>query len=128
MLFMGWIESQNKKEEGALQVSVGVVGEAQLPASRGTEGARGRHDVPLIACRRASRPRRGCGALHSAGIAQAIPRGDSVKVELLYKDADHKSSAAGREAASGPGRRAARADRALGEKPGAPVKQAPRSP
>src|SRR5689334_25146307 len=32
MLFMGSIESANKKEESSLRVRVGVVGEAQLPA------------------------------------------------------------------------------------------------
>ena len=96
MLFMGWIESQNKKEEGALQVSVGVVGEAQLPGlTPALKALEGVTTVPLDRVP-PSLEAAGVDAVLSIppGIAQAIPRGDSVKVELLYKDADHKSSAA----------------------------------
>ncbi|TMQ52767.1 MAG: ABC transporter permease [Candidatus Eisenbacteria bacterium] len=96
MLFMGWIESQNKKEESTLQVRVGVVGEAQLPAVR--ERLQGVGGVSVVPLERApaSMERAGVDAVLvlPPGIQPAIARGDSVKVELLYKDADHKSSAA----------------------------------
>jgi len=96
MLLMGWIESQNKKDEGAMQVRVGLVGEAQLPglvpALKSMEG------VTTVSLDRVppNLESAGVDAVLSipSGIAQSIPRGDSVKVELLYKDADHKSSAA----------------------------------
>ena len=96
MLFMGSIESANKKEEQALQVRVGVVGEMQLPAL--TEHLRGVEGVTAVALDRVPQ------SLESAGVdavlvippsvGASIAAGDSVKVELLYKDADHKSSAA----------------------------------
>jgi len=96
MLFMGWIESQNKRDESALQVRVGIVGEAELPAVRQRlQQVAGVSTVPLD---------RAPASMEDAGVdavlvippvlRQSIARGDSVKVELLYKDADHKSSAA----------------------------------
>ncbi|HZE20035.1 MAG TPA: hypothetical protein VE402_07930, partial [Candidatus Angelobacter sp.] len=96
MLFMGWIESQNKKEESALQVRVGIVGEAQLPAVR--ERLHGVAGVSVVALDRAPASLEAAGVdavlVLPPGIQPAVTRGDSVKVELLYKDADHKSSAA----------------------------------
>ncbi len=96
MLFMGSIEAANRKEASALQVRVGVVGEAQLPGLHDRLHAlEGVSTVPLV-----SAPE----SMESAGVdavlvvpplvSQSITSGDSVKVELLYKDADHKSSAA----------------------------------
>lgn len=96
MLFMGWIESQNRKEEGALRVRVGVVGDAQLPMVRERlQHVEGVSVVPLEAAP-ASLEQAGVDAtlVLPPALNESIARGDSVKVELLYKDADHKSSAA----------------------------------
>ena len=96
MLFMGWIESANKKEESALHVRVGIVGEAQLPALRERlQSLEGVHAVPLESAP-ASMEAAGVDAVLvlPPALRQSITSGDSVKVELLYKDADHKSAAA----------------------------------
>lgn len=96
MLFMGSIEAANKKEASALQVRVGVVGESQLPGLQDRlHSLEGVSTVQLAAAP---------DSMESAGVdavlvvppsvSQSITSGDSVKVELLYKDADHKSSAA----------------------------------
>ncbi len=96
MLFMGWIESANKKEESALRVNLGIVGASQLPGLperlRSVEGV---STVPLDKAPE-SMERAGVDAVLVVppALASSIARGDSVKVELLYKDADHKSSAA----------------------------------
>jgi sodium transport system permease protein len=96
MLFMGSIESANKKEESALRVRVGVVGEAQLPGLH--QRLTTLPDVETVALDRApaSLEKAGVDAVLviPPGMSQSITSGDSVKVELLYKDADHKSSAA----------------------------------
>ncbi len=96
MLFMGSIEAANKKEQSGLQVRVGVVGEAQVPGLHDRlQKLEGVSTVPL-----AQAP----ASIESAGVdavlvvppslSESVASGDSVKVELLYKDADHKSSAA----------------------------------
>src|SRR3954471_3506671 len=96
MLFMGSIESANKKEESSLRVRVGVVGESQLPAlHQRLASMEGLETVPLD---------RVPESMESAGVdavlaippsmSRSIASGESVKVELLYRDADHKSSAA----------------------------------
>jgi sodium transport system permease protein len=96
MLFMGSIEAANKKEESSLRVRVGIVGEAQLPGlSRSMGTLEGVSTVPLEAAPK-SMESAGVDAVLvlPAAMAASVARGDSVKVELLYKDADHKSSAA----------------------------------
>ena len=96
MLFMGWIESQNKKEELALQVRVGIVGESQLPGVQ--ERLRSMEGVSTVALDRVPDSMEAAGVnavlVLPPSIEQTIAGGDSVKVELLYKDSDHKSSAA----------------------------------
>ena len=96
MLFMGSIEAANKKEEGALRVRVGVVGESQLPALH--QRLASLEGVETVALDRApdSMEQAGVDAVLviPPGLSQSVASGDSVKVELLYKDADHKSSAA----------------------------------
>jgi sodium transport system permease protein len=96
MLLMGWIESANKKEEQALRVRVGIVGEAQLPTLR--ERLQSLEGVSAVPLDRAPASMEAAGVdavlIIPAAIEGSIARGDSVKVELLYKDADHKSSAA----------------------------------
>ena len=96
MLFMGWIESQNKKDESALRVNVGVVGEAQLPGL--SARLRTLEGVTIVPLDRVPPSIEAVGVdavlAIPPGITQSITRGDSVKIQLLYKDADHKSSAA----------------------------------
>src|SRR2546428_13620355 len=93
MLFMGWIESANKKEEQALHVRVGIVGEAQLPAlHERLQSLEGVHAVPLQS-NPASMEAAGVDAVLvlPPALQQSITSGDSVTVELLYKDSDHKA-------------------------------------
>jgi len=96
MLFMGWIESQNKKEESSLRVRVGIVGEAELPQA--AERMRATPGVEVVPLTRVpdSMEQAGVDAVLTvpSAVRASIARGDSVKVELLYRDADHKSSAA----------------------------------
>jgi len=96
MLLMGSIESSNKKEEGALRVRVGVVGEAQLPGlPKALQSVQG---ITAVTLDRTPSSMESAGVdavlVIPPGLARSITSGDSVKVELLYKDADHKSSAA----------------------------------
>src|SRR6267142_5020221 len=92
MMLMGWIESANKKEESALHVRVGIVGEAQLPGI--LERIRSVDGVFAVTLEKtpASMERAGVDAVLviPPSIDRSIAAGDSVKVELLYKDADHK--------------------------------------
>ncbi|HZI89259.1 MAG TPA: ABC transporter permease [Candidatus Polarisedimenticolia bacterium] len=96
MLFMGSIESANKKEQSALQVRVGVVGESQLPGLG--EKLRSMEGISTVSLPVTPPSLEAAGVdailVVPPGMAQSIAAGDSVKVELLYKDADHKSSAA----------------------------------
>jgi len=96
MLFMGSIEAANKKEEQALRVRVGVVGEAQLPGL--PERLRSLEGVSTVPLDKAPRSMESAGVdavlLIPSALAGLVAKGDSAKVELLYKDADHKSSAA----------------------------------
>ncbi len=96
MLFMGSIEAANKKEEGALRVRVGVVGEAQLPGLHQRMATLQGVSTVLLPAAPSSMESAGVDAVLvlPAGLAASVAKGDSVKVELLYKDADHKSSAA----------------------------------
>src|SRR5258706_7848553 len=96
MLLMGSIESSNKKEEGALRVRVGVVGEAQLPGlPKALQSVQG---ITAVTLDRTPSSMESAGVdavlVIPPGLARSVASGDSVKVELLYKDADHKSSAA----------------------------------
>jgi len=96
MLFMGSIQSANEKEEKELQVRVGVFGGAQLPGLE--EKMRALQGVSTVSLERIPRPIDAAGVdavlVILPGLESSIARGDSVKVELLYKDSDHKSSAA----------------------------------
>lgn len=94
LMLMGYIQSKNDEEAKAFSVRVGIVGAAQLPSVTDKVGAvEGVTVVPFE-----QEP-----ASYDAADVQAllvlppdlegmIARGDSVKVELRYKDADNKSS------------------------------------
>ncbi len=94
LMLMGYIQSKNDEEAKAFSVRVGIVGAAQFPAaSEKVAAVEGVTVVPFD-----QEP-----ATYDAADVQAllvlppdlagmIARGDSVKVELRYKDADNKSS------------------------------------
>lgn len=94
--FMSWIQSRNSAEERASAVRVGVVGAAQIPGLADSLAAvPGVSVVPLPA----APPSLEAAGVDAAmvvpeGLQAAIARGDSVRVELVYKEADHASSAA----------------------------------
>src|SRR5262245_12182714 len=94
LMLMAYIQQKNDDEAKAFSVRVGIVGAAQLPAAAEKIGSvEGVTAVPIE-----SEP----AAFDDAGVqallvippdlAGLIARGDSVKVELRYKDADNKSS------------------------------------
>jgi sodium transport system permease protein len=96
LLLMSWIQAKNDEEAQAFTVRVGIVGEAQLPAAAERVGkTEGVIAVPLE-----SEPTTFEAAdvqallVIPADLGDRIARGDSVKVELRYKDADNKSSEA----------------------------------
>jgi sodium transport system permease protein len=96
LLLMSWIQAKNDQEAKAFTVRVGIVGQAQFPGAveriSATEGVVA---VPLDA-----EPTRFEEANVQAllvipqDLDGRIARGDSVRVELRYKDADNKSSEA----------------------------------
>ena len=96
LTLVSWIESKNDEEAKLLAVRVGIVGEAEIPGLRewvaATPGA-----TPVTL---ASAPERledakvDVAFVVPAGVDSMIARGDSVRVQLIYKDADNTSSAA----------------------------------
>lgn len=94
--FMSWIQSRNNAEEQALAVRIGIVGSAQIPGVADTLAAQPGVTVVPLAAAPASLEAAGVDAalVIPDGIEATIARGDSAKVELIYKEADHASSAA----------------------------------
>jgi len=96
LMLMSWIESKNDEDAKLLSVRVGIVGEAEIPGLR--EWIAAVPGVTPVTLDRAP-DRLAGGDVNAAfivpsGVQTAIQRGDSVKVELLYMDADNTSSAA----------------------------------
>jgi len=96
LMLLSWIESKNDQEAKLLAVRVGIVGEAEIPGLRDWVAA-----VPGVTPVTLDRaPERledadvDAAFVVPAGVEALIARGDSVKVELLYMDADNRSSAA----------------------------------
>ena len=96
LMLMSWIESKNDESAKELSVRVGIVGEAEIPGLRewiaATPGV-----TPVTLDRAPERlDRADVNAVFVVppGVEAAIARGDSIKVELLYMDADNTSSAA----------------------------------
>ena len=94
--FMSWIQSRNSAEEQAAPVRVGIVGQAQIPGVTDSLAALpGVTVVPLPSAPPSLDDAAVDAAIVIPGDLQgAIARGDSAKVELIYKEADHASSAA----------------------------------
>jgi len=96
LLFISWMHMKEAEEAKALEVRVGVVGGATLPFLADSLAAiSGVTPVPLDAPP-ASMEKAGVNAVLvvPSGILESIARGDSARVQLLYKEADNKSSAA----------------------------------
>jgi sodium transport system permease protein len=96
LLLMSYIQANNEKEASAFAVRVGIVGQAQYPAVVGQVGAvEGVTAVPLDTAPETFEDADVQALLVlPPDLAGLIARGDSVKVELRYKDADNKSSEA----------------------------------
>ena len=96
LFFISWMHVKEAEEAKTLEVRVGVVGGAELPFLADSLAAiPGVTAVPLAAVP-ASMDSAGVNAVLvvPAGIHELLARGDSARVELLYKEADNKSSAA----------------------------------
>ena len=94
--FMGWIQNKNAEEAKTLVVRVGLVGADQMPGLAEQVGAvPGVVVTPLAAPPASLEDAQVDAALVlPEGLRDRIARGDSVKVELLYKEADNESSEA----------------------------------
>ena len=96
LTFLSWIETKNDEEAKLLSVRVGIVGEAEIPGLR--EWIAKTPGVTPVTLDRAPERLEDANVnavfVVPAGITAAMAHGDSVKVELLYMDADNKSSAA----------------------------------
>ncbi|HET9950595.1 MAG TPA: ABC transporter permease [Candidatus Eisenbacteria bacterium] len=94
LMLMAYIQHKNNDEAKTFAVQVGIVGSAQFPAA--AEKVRAVEGVTVVSLVEVP------ANLDDAGVqailvvppdlAGLIARGDSVKVELLYKDADNMSS------------------------------------
>jgi len=96
LTLMSWIESKNDEDAKLLAVRVGIVGEAEVPGLREWIAAvPGATPVTLDRAPETLQDAKVDAAfVVPSGVEGAIARGDSVVVELLYKDADNTSSAA----------------------------------
>jgi sodium transport system permease protein len=94
--FMSWIQSRNNAEEQAAAVRVGIVGQAEIPGSADSLAALPGVTVVPLSAAPATLEAAGVDAavVIPADLQAAIARGDSARVELIYKEADHASSAA----------------------------------
>jgi sodium transport system permease protein len=96
MGFMSWIQSRNAEDAKALSLRIGIVGEAQIPgivdSLRAVPGVQA---VPLAAAPdRLDQAGVDAAIVIPPGVAERVARGDSARVELLYKEADNRSSQA----------------------------------
>ncbi len=96
LLFTSWMASKDNQEAKLLQVRVGVVGASAVPFVMDSLAAiPGVTPVPLAAAPE-SMEQAGVNAVLviPEGIHASLARGDSARVELLYKRADNTSDAA----------------------------------
>jgi sodium transport system permease protein len=96
MGFLSWIQSKNAEEARGLALRVGIVGEAQIPGlADSIRAVPGIETVPLTAApARLEDAKVDAAIVVPEGIAERVARGDSARVELLYKEADNRSSQA----------------------------------
>jgi sodium transport system permease protein len=94
LMLMSYIQQKNDDEAKAFAVEVGIVGAAQLPVAAEKIGAVEGVTVVKLDKEPATYDDAAVQALLviPPDLAGLIARGDSVKVELRYKDADNKSS------------------------------------
>jgi sodium transport system permease protein len=94
--FMSWIESKNAEAAKMMAIRVGLVGESQLPEVRVRLASIPGVTLVALAAAPARLEDAGVDAalVIPEGLNAAIARGDSVKVELLYKESENKSTAA----------------------------------
>ena len=94
LMLMAYVQQKNEDEAKTFSVRVGIVGASQLPSA--VEKVSAVQGVTAVAMETepASFDSSGMQALlvFPPDMAGLIARGDSVKVELRYKDADNKSS------------------------------------
>ncbi len=96
ILFMGWVQSHNEQEAKLIPVRIGLVGGAQLPFLADSLAALPAVTVVPLQAVPDSLERAGVDAIYALpeGAHERLARSDSVRVELLYKDAENRSSAA----------------------------------
>jgi len=96
LFFTSWMQSRSDQETKELHVRVGVVGQAELPFVMDSLAAV--PGVTPVALNDVPGNIEGGGVnavlVIPPGMRDMLARGDSVKVQLLYKDSDHASSAA----------------------------------
>ncbi len=102
LLLMGAIHSASEQQAKLLHVRVGLVGGAQIPFLADSLAARPAVTLVPLAAAPDSLEQAGVDAVYviPSGTHDRLARGDSVKVELLYKDAEEHSSAAADRVAS----------------------------
>lgn len=98
LLFMTWLQTKNDEDAKSLAVRVGVVGEAAFPFV--IDSLRAMPGVTPISLPVAPARMEDAGVnavlVIPDGIHDAVARGDSARVELLYKEAENNSVAAAR--------------------------------
>jgi len=96
LFFMSWMQTKNDEDARALQIRVGVVGQQAIPSVM-EDLAKVQGVIPVTL---AETPKNFEDAAVDAvlvipnGILESIARGDSVRVELLYKESENASEAA----------------------------------
>ena len=94
--FMSWIESKNAEEAMAMKLRIGMVGESQIPGMADSIRALpGIETVSLpVAPERLEDSGTDAVIVVPEGVVDRAARGDSVRVELLYKESSNRSSQA----------------------------------
>jgi sodium transport system permease protein len=94
--FTSWIESKNAEEAKAMKLRIGVVGEAQIPGM--ADSIRALPGVETVSLPAAPERLEDSGTdaviVVPEGVVDRAARGDSVRVELLYKESSNRSSQA----------------------------------
>jgi sodium transport system permease protein len=96
LLFMGWMQARNQEEASVLPVRVGLVGAVQVPGLPDSVAAQQAVTVVPLQAVPDSLEQASVDAVIVVpdSVHARLARGDSVRVALLYKDADNTSSAA----------------------------------
>jgi sodium transport system permease protein len=96
MGFTSWIESKNAEEAKTMKLRVGMVGEAQIPGV--ADSVRALPGVEAVSLTKAPENLEEAGVdaviVVPEGVVQRAAQGDSVRVEVLYKESSNRSSQA----------------------------------